>query len=240
MKRAELFYALVTSYFEPIPGHERDTFWCKNQSLLHFFELGIWCLLCFLSMNYSLIFKGCWKLFRREKNPDLVVFRRFKSGLSVLHFNLCWYWSDFRFNALWESHQIRVTWSAKTQLSLNPDSQRKEIARWPGTGSRFRLFESHIFLGEMFFLYTEVWFFEVDCWVCLEERFLFPWIQIQTQFHPQALSFCRSDWDLVFLVTGYLKFQGNCFCGRRFFYIEPITGPILWERFFWAGVFSPQ
>ena len=104
-------------------------------------------------MNYSLLFKGCWKLLRREKNPDLVVFRRFKSGLSVLHFNLCWYryWSDFRFNALWESHQIRVTWSAKTQLSLNPDSQRKEIARWPGTGSRFRLFESHIFLGEMFF-----------------------------------------------------------------------------------------
>ena len=149
-------YALVTSYFEPIPGSlfERDTFWCKNQSLLHFFELGIWCLLRFLSMNYSLIFKGCWKLFRREKKPDLVVFRRFKSGLSVLHFNLCWYWSDFRFNALWESHQIRVTWSAKTQLSLNPDSQRKEIARWPGTGSRFRLFESHIFLGEMFFLYT--------------------------------------------------------------------------------------
>ena len=118
------------------------------------FVAFFWCLLCFLSMNYSLIFKGCWKLFRREKKPDLVVFRRFKSGLSVLHFNLCWYWSDFRFNALWESHQIRVTWSAKTQLSLNPDSQRKEIARWPGTGSRFRLFESHIFLGEMFFLYT--------------------------------------------------------------------------------------
>ena len=134
-------------------------FW-EGHFLMHkpefvaFFELGIWCLLCFLSMNYSLIFKGCWKLFHREKNPDLVVFRRFKSGLSVLHFNLCWYWSDFRFNALWESHQIRVTWSAKTQLSLNPDSQRKEIARWPGTGSRFRLFESHIFLGEMFFLYT--------------------------------------------------------------------------------------
>ena len=71
--------------------------------------------------------------------------------MSVLHFNLCWYWSDFRFNALWESHQMSVTWSAKTQLSLNPDSKRKEIARWPGTGSRFRLFESHIFLGEMFF-----------------------------------------------------------------------------------------
>ena len=49
------------------------------------FVAFFWCLLCFLSMNYSLIFKGCWKLLKKKK-PELIVFRRFKSGLECFAF----------------------------------------------------------------------------------------------------------------------------------------------------------
>ena len=64
-----------------------------------------------------------------------------------MHFNFCWYGSDFWFTTLWEPVIRSMSLGAQKLNSSGQNSVLNRIQKRKGTGRSFLIFESYMFLG---------------------------------------------------------------------------------------------
>ena len=64
-----------------------------------------------------------------------------------MHFNFCWYGSDFWFTTLWEPVIGSMSLGAQKLNSSGQNSVLNRIQKRKGTGRSFLIFESYMFLG---------------------------------------------------------------------------------------------